>query len=65
MRLTLEDTQMNLTMPKASAELIKALAKPHVQKALDSGDVEAAKLFQHIISTLDLALELNSPIEFT
>ena len=55
---------MNLPMPKASAELIKALAKPHVEKALDSGDVEAAKVFQHIISTLDLALELNAPIEF-
>lgn len=55
---------MNLPMPKATAELIKALAQPQVDKALDSGDVEAATAFQSIIATVDLALELNAPIEF-
>jgi hypothetical protein len=55
---------MNLQMPKASAELIVMLAKPHVDKALKEGDVETAKVFQSIIATLEMAAENKLGIEF-
>ena len=55
---------MNLTVPKATAKLIIALTEPHVEKAMDTGDVNAAMALQSIISTLNLALETNSPIQF-
>jgi len=55
---------MNLPVPKATAKLIIAITEPHVEKALVDGDVNASMALQSIISTINLALETNSPIEF-
>ena len=55
---------MNIKMPKSGAKLIIELAKPHVEKAIKNGDIETAKVFQSIISTVEMALELNTGIEF-
>jgi hypothetical protein len=55
---------MNLPAPKATAKLIIALAEPHVEKAMNEGNVDHAMAFQSIIATLNLALETGAPIEF-
>ena len=55
---------MNLRVPKATAKLIIALTEPHVNNAMDEGKAEAAMALQSIISTINLALENNLPIEF-
>lgn len=55
---------MNLPAHKATAKLIIAITEPHVEKAMGNGDVNAAMALQSIISTINLALETNSPIHF-
>jgi len=55
---------MSLPAPKATAKLIIAITEPHVEKAMDNGDVNAAMAPQSIISTINLALETGAPIEF-
>jgi hypothetical protein len=55
---------MNLPMPKATAKMIIALAEPHVDRYLDAGDLDAAMALQSIVSTINLALENDLPIEF-
>ena len=55
---------MNLPVPKATAKLIIAITEPHVEKAMDEGDVNAAMALQSIISVINLALGTNSPIQF-
>ncbi len=55
---------MNLPVPKATAKLIIAITEPHVDKALSDGDVNAATALQSIISNINMALEMNVPIEF-
>jgi len=56
---------MNLPVPKATAKLIIALTKPHVEAAINKGDANAAMALQSIISSINLALETDSPIKFT
>jgi hypothetical protein len=55
---------MNLPASKATAKLIVALAEPHVDKALNEGNVDQAIAFQSIISIINLALETGAPIQF-
>lgn len=55
---------MNLPVPKTTAKLMIALAEPHVEKAMSEGNVDHAMVFQSIITTLNLALETGTPIEF-
>lgn len=55
---------MSIQMSRATAQLIVALVEPQVRKAMEEGDIKTAKAFQHIISTIDLALETGAPIEF-
>ena len=56
---------MNLPVPKATAKLIIAITEPQVEKYLGAGDINAAMALQSIISTINLALETDSPIKFT
>ena len=56
---------MNLHVPKATAKLIIAITEPHVEKYMDAGDVPAAMALQSIITSINLALETDSPIKFT
>jgi glutaminase len=56
---------MNLPVPKATAKLIIAITEPHVEKYLAAGDVTAAYALQSIISSINLALKTDSPIQFT
>ena len=55
---------MNLPVPRATAKLIIAITEPHVEKAMSEGDTNAMMALQSIISTINLALETNSPIQF-
>ena len=55
---------MNLPATKATAKLIIAITEPHVEKAMEDGDRNAMMALQSIISTINLALETDSPIHF-
>jgi len=55
---------MNLPAHKPTAKLIIAIAEPHVDKAMNEGDTDAAMAFQGIITLMNLALETGKPIEF-
>lgn len=55
---------MSLPVPKATAKLIIAITEPHVKKAMADGDINAMTAFQSIITTINLALETDAPIEF-
>lgn len=55
---------MNLTVPKATAKLIIAITEPHVEKALNDGDTNAALALQSIITNINTAMEINLPIHF-
>ena len=55
---------MNIPVPKATAKLIIAITEPYVEAAMDKGDVNAATAMQSIITSINLALETDSPIKF-